>query len=136
MSEDKLKRFKNKIDTSFKDYDTLIVKYSTQKNSTERMLLKRIIFLTNNHKLKSRKSNVFIGVYFSNEFLTMPYSDLINLDTYLKEKIYNLPSSTNSNLINKLKELSFENGFKEKKIVRFNTESFKNGKMIQIWKNL
>jgi hypothetical protein len=136
MSEDKLKRFKNKIDTSFTDYDTLIVKYSTQKNSTERMLLKRIIFLTNNHKLKSRKSNVFIGVYFSNEFLTMPYSDLIYLDTYLKEKVSNLPNSTNNNLINKLKELSFENGFKEKKIVRFNTESFKNGKMIQIWKNL
>lgn len=136
MSEDKLKRFKDKIDASFSDYNTLITKYSTEKNHTERMLLKRIKFLTNNHKLKSRKSNVFIGVYFSNEFLTMPYSDLIDLDTYLKEKISNLDSSTNSNLIDKLKELSFENGFKIKKIVRFNTESFKNGKMIQIWKNL
>ena len=35
------------------------------KSVTERMLLKRIKFLTNNHQLFRRKSNVFIGIYFS-----------------------------------------------------------------------
>jgi hypothetical protein len=136
MSDDKLERFKKKIDTSFSDYNTSILKYSTEKNSTERMLLKRIKFLTNNHQLFRRKSNVFIGVYFSNEFLSLPLSDLITLDDYLKNKISALPASTNNKLIDKLNKLSFENGFKTKSIVRFNTDSFKNGKMIQIWKNL
>jgi hypothetical protein len=136
MSDDKLKRFKNKMEKSFSDYLTSISKYATEKNPTERMLLKRIKFLTNNHQLFRRKSNVFIGIYFSNEFLSMPYSDLLELDLYLKDKISTLPASTNSKLIDKLDKLSFENGFKTKSIVRFNMDSFKNGKMIQIWKNL
>lgn len=136
MSDDKFERYKNKIDTSFDDYNSAIIKYSSTKNPTERMLLKRIKFLTNNHKLKSRKSNVFIGVFFSNEYLTNPLSDLTKLDIYLKEKISTLPVSTNSKLIGKLNQFSFENGFKTKTIVRFNTDSFTNGKMIKIWKNL
>jgi hypothetical protein len=136
MSDEKLGRYKKKIDTSFDDYNSAIIKYSSTKNPTERMLLKRIKFLTNNHKLKSRKSNVFIGVFFSNEYLTNPLSDLIELDNYLKEKISTLQASTNSKLIDKLNLLSFKEGFKTKSIVRFNTNSFTNGKMIKIWKNL
>ncbi|WP_422091707.1 antiviral reverse transcriptase Drt3a [Tenacibaculum ovolyticum] len=136
MSDDKLKRYKNKIDTSFNDYNSAIIKYSSTKNPTERMLLKRIKFLTNNHQLFRRKSNVFIGVFFSNEYLTNPLSDLTELDIYLKDKISVLPATTNGKLINKLNKLSFENGFKTKSIVRFNTESYTNGKMIKIWKNL
>ena len=136
MSDDKLKRYKNKIDTSFNDYNSAIIKYSLTKNPTERMLLKRIKFLTNNHQLFRRKSNVFIGVFFSNEYLTNPLSDLTELDIYLKDKISVLPATTNGKLINKLNKLSFENGFKTKSIVRFNTESYTNGKMIKIWKNL
>lgn len=136
MSEVKLQRFKTKIDLSFVDYDKLITKYSTEKNPTERMLLKRIKFLTNNHQLFRRKSNVFIGVYFSNEFLSMPYLDLIELDIHLKDRISTLPATTNIKLLEKLNNLSFESGFKTKSIVRFNADSFKDGKMIQIWKNL
>lgn len=136
MSDEKLQRFKNKIDAAFSDYDTFIVKYATEKNAIERMLLKRIKFLTNNHQLFRRKSNVFIGIYFSNEFLTETFSDLIDLDEYLKAKIIALPVSTNNKLINKLNKHSFIDGFKKKTIVRFNTDSFKNEKMLSIWKNL
>lgn len=136
MSDDKLKRYKNKIDKSFSDYDANILKYATQKNATERMLLKRIKFLTKNHRLFRRKSNVFIGVYFSNEFLTEPYSDLITLDKYLKQKISALPATTNNKLRTKLSLLSFKEGFVSKSIIRFNIDSFKNGKMIEIWKGL
>lgn len=136
MSDEKLQRYKNKIDTSFDNYSSEIIKYISVKNPTERLLLKRIKFLTNNHQLFRRKSNVFIGVFFSNEYLTSPHSDLIELDLYLKAKISTLPITTNNKLIDKLNNLSFENGFKTKSIVRFNTDSFKNGKMIEIWKNL
>lgn len=136
MSDEKHKRFKDKIDAAFSDYSTLIVKYSIEKNATERMLLKRIKFLTNNHQLFRRKSNVFIGIYFSNEFLTKPFLDLVELDKYLKTKILALPTSTNNKLIDKLKKLSFVEGFEKKTIVRFNTDSFKNDKMLSIWKNL
>ncbi len=136
MSDDKLQRFKDKIDASFAEYNALVIKYATEKNATEKMLLKRIKFLTNNHQLFRRKSNVFIGIYFSNEFLSEPFPDLIELDKYLKMKISTLPVSTNIKLVNTLNNFSFENGFKNKSIVRFNTDSFKNGKMLQIWKNL
>jgi hypothetical protein len=136
MSDEKIQRYKNKMDTSFDDYNSAIIKYIAVKNPTERLLLKRIKFLTNNHQLFRRKSNVFIGVFFSNEYLTNPLSDLIELDLYLKAKTSTLPITTNNKLIGKLNNLSFENGFKTKSIVRFNTDSFKNGKMIKIWKNL
>jgi hypothetical protein len=136
MSDDKLQRFKDKIDASFAEYNTLVIKYATEKNATERMLLKRIKFLTNNHQLFRRKSNVFIGIYFSNEFLSEPFLDLIELDKYLKMKISALPVSTSIKLVDTLNKFSFENGFIKKSIVRFNTDSFKNGKMLQIWKNL
>lgn len=134
MSDDKLQRFKDKIDTSFAEYNALLIKYATEKNATERMLIKRIKFLTNNHQLFRRKSNVFIGIYFSNEFLSDPHPDLIELDKYLKMKITTLPVSTSIKLVNTLNIFSFENGFKKKSIVRFNTDSFKNSKMLQIWK--
>ncbi len=136
MSDDKLQRFKDKIDATFAEYNAFVIKYATEKNATERMFLKRIKFLTNNHQLFRRKSNVFIGIYFSNEFLSKPFPDLIELDKYLKMKISTLPVSTSIKLVDKLNDFSFENGFKKKSIVRFNTDSFKNGKMIQIWKNL
>lgn len=136
MSDAKLQRFKDKIDASFAEYNTLVIKYATEKNATERMLLKRIKFLTNNHQLFRRKSNVFIGIYFSNEFLSEPFLDLIELDKYLKMKISALPVSTSIKLVDTLNKFSFENGFIKKSIVRFNTDSFKNGKMLQIWKIL
>lgn len=136
MSEDKLQRFKNKIDNSFSDYQTFVIKYSAAKNATERMLYKRIKFLTNNHHLSSRKKNVFIGVYFSNQFLTNPFSDLVELDTYLKNKLATLPPTFNSKILAKMNSLSFEKGFKSKSIEYFNNETFANRKMLQIWKNL
>lgn len=136
MSDDKFQRYKNKIDTSFSDYSTNLLKYASEKNSTERMLLKRLKFLTKNHRLLRRKSNVFIGVYFTNEFLTEPYIDLMELDKHLKQQISILPATTNGKLRAKLNLLSFEIGFRTKSIVRFNIDSFKNGKMIQIWKGL
>lgn len=136
MSDEKLKKFKDKVDAAFSDYSKMIVKYATQKNATERMLLKRIKFLSNNHQLFRRKSNVFIGIYFSNEFLTQPFLDLGELDEYLKDKILALPASTNRELINKLKKQSFSKGFKDKSIGRFNTNSFTIEKMLIIWNNL
>ena len=35
MSDDKLQRFKDKIDTSFAEYNALLIKYATEKNATE-----------------------------------------------------------------------------------------------------
>ncbi|MDA3778697.1 MAG: RNA-directed DNA polymerase [Bacteroidales bacterium] len=136
MSDEKLNRYKEKVKTSFDDYILCLVKYSSAKNSTERMLFKRIKFLTNNHQLLRRKSNVFIGIYFSNEFLTTPLNDLKLLDEYLIEKISNLAITTNTLLVKKINGLSFSKGFMDKNIVQFNTESFKSGKIIEIWKNL
>jgi hypothetical protein len=136
MSDEKLQRYKNKINTSFSDYNTNILKYASVKNTTERMLYKRLKFLTKNHRLFRRKSNVFIGVYFSNEFLTEPYADLTQLDNYLKQKTLTLPTPTNSKLRAKINALSFKKGFRTKSIVRFDIDSFKNGKMIKIWKGL
>lgn len=138
MSDNKLQRYKTKIELAFQDYNSSLGKYVGIEKGVSKLLLLRIKFLTNNFQLLRRKSNVFIGVYFSNEFLSFPYEDLKELDLRLTEQITLLPNTTRSNelLIEKLSKMSFEKGFKEKRIVQFSTDSFKTNKILKIWNNL
>ena len=103
-----------------------------------KLLLQRIKFITTNFQLQRRKSNVFIGVYFSNEFLNASLEDLKTLDKNLESEVNLLPDVTKPQklLKSKLKKLSFEQGFNEKRIVQFKIDSFKKNKILKIWTNL
>lgn len=138
MSDNKLKRYEDKIIESFNDYSLNRVKYLGLENGINKILLQRIKFLTNNFQLVRRKSNVFIGIYFSNEFLN-DFEDLKKLDYLLKNKISTISTISttgNTNLTDKLNKLSFEKGFVDKHFLKFNFKSFQNGKVLSIWKNL
>lgn len=141
MSDAKLERIKEKIRLSFEDYKNDIAKYAGKERNTARKLIQRIKILTHNFRLYRRKSNVLIGIYFSNEFLTPDLKDLKTLDTFLNNEII-----TNTGLSAKtsiaLSNLSFEQGFKHKKTLNFNfNQKFKRGsvsiqEIIKIWKAL
>lgn len=135
MSENKLERYKNKIITSFENFAEGKVKFAGKHNSINRLLLLRIKFLTNNFQLFRRKKNVFVGIYFSNEFLNSN-SDLRTLDKKLREEIQKIDVAGNEKLVEKLRNLSFEMGFKDKRFLNFNFKSFQNSKVLGIWKNL
>lgn len=137
MSEDKVLKYKQKIDLAFDDFQQKKIQYVGKENKTNRLLIRRIKFLANNSQLVRRKSNVFVGIFFSNEYLTPPYPNLIELDTHLKDQIDTLENTIgNTVLIQKLKALSFIDGFANKKFIRFNPKAFQNGKTLGIWKNI
>lgn len=135
MSENKLERYKNKIITAFEDYSSEKIKYIGRESKVNRMLLLRMKFLTNNFQLFRRKKNVFVGIYFSNEFLNSN-EELRILDKLLKEEITKIVSPLNIKLVAKLNQLSFEKGFGEKRFLNFNFKSFQNDKVLGIWKKL
>ncbi len=138
MSEAKLNRYKQKIELAFENYKDGLKKYPTKTKGISQTLNSRIRFLTTNFRLKRRKDNVFLGVYFSNEFLTQDLSDLKILDQVLKNEIGLMPKVSKSDLaiVRKLDTYSFEKGFKERIFSKFNDSTFKNDKFLNIWKNL
>ena len=135
MSDSKFERYINKIKSSFEDFNIEKAKYTSDHSGINRLLLQRMKFLTNNFQLVRRKDNVFVGVYYSNEFIN-DYSNLIELDKILKNQITLITPIGKLTLINKLKQLSFHNGFKEKSFLKFNFRAFQNEKVLKIWKNL
>lgn len=135
MSPNKFERYKMKVELAFQDYLSSKVKYSGFENRINRLLLQRIKFLTNNFRLSRRKSNVLVGVYFSNEFLDNE-NDLERLDDILSSEIQKIEDTSPIKLIEKLKSQSFKKGFKEKTFLKFHYEPFENRKFLSIWKNI
>ena len=135
MSDNKFDRYCNKIRASFDDFRIEKTKYKFNDNGINKLLLQRLKFLTNNFQLVRRKDNVFVGVYYSNEFIN-ELTNLTKLDKILKIEIASITLISKPTLISKLQELSFHNGFKEKCFLKFNFRAFQNEKVLKIWKKL
>ena len=138
MSEKKLNRYSDKIKMAFLDYRQGLIKYNGKETQIRKLLISRIKYLSTNSRLNSRKQNVLIGIYFSNEFLTEPFSDLTYLDTLLRNEINKLPTlrDKDKKLVKKLKTFNFSKSFKQKKFSKFNNAQFENDKLLKIWKYL
>lgn len=142
MSDKKYNRYKSKIKISFKEFRSDIIKYTPNTSKANNKLVQRIKILTSNFRLFSRKDNVLIGIYFSNEFLTKELEDLVKLDKFLRSEIKSVSAISSKISKNKLDTLSFTNGFNNKHTVNFNfNQKQKRGavkidKIINIWKDL
>ncbi|MFG0268799.1 antiviral reverse transcriptase Drt3a [Pseudomonas sp. zjy_14] len=115
MSAAKLKKYRDRIEKSFVDYHAKAA-FIPQKAAKE--LIMRCLFLTGNMRLFNRKSNAFIGVYYSNKYIT-DVSQLRGLDRFLGSKVNLL---TDVGLKRRLSRMSFEKGFAEKVFRNFNTK--------------
>ncbi|CAG8868998.1 MULTISPECIES: antiviral reverse transcriptase Drt3a [Pseudomonas] len=115
MSAARLKKYRDRIEKSFNDYNA---KCAFIPNKAADELVMRCMFLTGNMRLFNRKSNAFIGVYFSNKYIT-DFSQLQGLDRYFSAKVGTL---TNVRLKRKLSRMSFEKGFTQKVFINFNTK--------------
>lgn len=107
LSTNKVNKYKSRIEKSFSDYSKKRL-YIPTKAANE--LIVRSLFLTGNMRLFNRKSNAFIGVYFSNKHITDTVQ-LKGLDYFFQNKVNGL---TSESLKRKLAKLSFEKGFKDK----------------------
>lgn len=141
MSDDKLERNKNKIIESFKTFKEGISKFAGKEKQTNKLLIQRIKILTHNFQLYRRKSNVFVGIFFSNEFLTC-LTDLETLDKILKDEITSVSHLLSVQTKSTLEDFSFVKGFKTKKMVKFNfNKNAKRGvfnieRTLKIWDDL
>ena len=110
LSLKKFNKYKDRIDKSFADY--IKKEKFVAKKAAEELYI-RALYLTGNMRLFNRKSNAFIGVYFSNKFIT-DTKQLKGLDAMYQAKVRGISDPA---LARRLAKLSFVEGF-EKKIFR------------------
>ncbi|HCG7067804.1 TPA: RNA-directed DNA polymerase [Vibrio parahaemolyticus] len=126
LSNKKKQKIRNRINYSFDHYNQ--TSKAIPKRSY-RLLLSRIRFLTGNTRLYNSKSKAFVGIYFSNKFIT-DTSDLHGLDMFLLNKVNNL---NDNKLKNRLRKFSFQKGFEEKIFRKFSIEELSD--ISKAWKN-
>lgn len=117
MSSNKVQKIRSRIDKTFDDYNQSFSK--TPKRAVKNILL-RMKFLTGNTRLYNSKSKAFVGIYFSNRFIT-DLSDLNGLDSYLSNKINGLQ---NQKLKKRIGRFSFSKGFEDKIFRKFSFIEF------------
>ncbi|VVN37401.1 antiviral reverse transcriptase Drt3a [Pseudomonas fluorescens] len=127
LSQRKFDKYKTRIDKAFSDYSSKC-SFIPKKAAEELML--RSLFLTGNMRLFNRKSNAFIGVYFSNKYIT-DTGQLSGLDRFYHNKVAGIASPS---LKRKLSKLSFVKGFKEKLFRSFDPEQL--SELSRGWKHV
>lgn len=128
LSTHKISRIRARMDAVFAAY---VANKAYNKRKEDRMLLKRLRYLAGNTKLQNRKSNILIGIYFSNTLVNC-FSQLKKLDSEHNKKLIKLQLS--STLMNRFKSVSFEIGFKEKMFFILTQSDFKE--ISECWKGV
>ncbi|EJG1746508.1 antiviral reverse transcriptase Drt3a [Vibrio sp. 1733] len=126
LSNSKSKKIRNRINKTFDEYHNSFKK--TPRRAYRNILL-RLRFLTGNTRLYNSKSKAFVGIYFSNKFIN-DTSDLNGLDNFLTHKINGLQDQK---LKNRISNLSFEKGFKDRIFRKFSIQDLSN--ISKVWKN-
>lgn len=112
LSHKKKVKLKERLNQSFSYFQK---EYKNTPRVAFRNLLLRIRFLTGNTRLFNSKSNAFVGIYFSNKFIT-DTSDLAALDRYFEHKLNSLADERHKNRLNKM---SFLKGFENRVFRKF-----------------
>ncbi|MFK7004410.1 hypothetical protein BWK63_10320 [Flavobacterium covae] len=108
LSQNKIRKYFNKINLSFKHFTN---KKSHNRKNAFRLLSARINYLTSNTKLRNNKDKVFVGIYYSNPFLSSDVS-LERLQRILQWYIDRAGFTNNEKQI--MLKYSFIDGFKKK----------------------
>jgi len=125
LTQDKINRYKTKIKNSLDIYN----RYK-DKNKAYRHLKNRVKFLTGNTRLINNKSNVLVGIYFSNTLLTKP-DTLKILDKYLIWYIKRNVKKTSHK--EALLKYSFFEGFTEKENRFYTFDKYQLRQIVKIW---
>lgn len=146
LSDSKKRKIKRRVDVSI---NAFLYQAYKSKRKAEKLLTNRIRFLTGNTKLFGLKSGMYVGIYFSNQFMNK-MDDLVELDQYLGESIDKLSKTLSAAtpifevVLDRLATFSFENGFKEKLFTEYaiksnntlvvNSSNLRN--IVKVWKDV
>jgi len=127
LSSKKITRYRRRITSSIADY----IHFSKiNEKSARKLLIKRIRFLAGNTRLLNNKSNILVGVYYSNNLLTT-VNDFGAIDAFFLNELRNL---TNPILITRLSKFSFKDGFTKKNFSKFSTGDLTE--IFKIWRRI
>ena len=126
LTKEKVLKYTSRLSKSFDAYHKTS-KFNGQK--ARKLLVKRIRFLTSNTRLLNNKKNTIVGVYFSNRLLD-DLKSFTTIDQHLQDKISEIAHDT---LKKRLCNLSFSEGFSQRRYARFTTAELK--KITMVWKH-
>lgn len=126
------KRLK-KINIAFEKWLAKKPDSSNPNLGLDNLLVSRIQYLAGNTKLSNSKNTVAIGIYFSNSILDLNSRSIKSFNTRLIWQTNRHGSKMTSNLKNKLRDINFESGFKERTFFRFNQK--KLDKIVRCWED-
>lgn len=127
LSSEKIKRNKKRIDLAFEQYEH---RKKRNKKAAEKLLSKRVLFLTGNTRLIGSKNHAMVGIFYSNSLLTADSVSLVRLDDYLRNKVNVL---NDGGLKRRLKRMSFKAGFAQRVFARFSTKEL--SEIVEAWKH-
>jgi hypothetical protein len=119
ISDKRLEKIKGRIFQSFIFYK-INQTIPTIRQKAKWLLIHQISFLTGNTRLIHNKSNILIGIYYSNSLLNDNDKVLTDLDEFLNKYIKNYIVEDDE-LKQRLFEFSFTEGFRTKRYARFKT---------------
>lgn len=118
LTRNKLKKYIRRITNAIDEYNK---QKKFNSKAARRILIHRLNFLTGNTRLENNKSNVLLGIYYSNSLLSQPLDDLVALDLFFYKKIDRFIDDENLRI--RLKKFSFQKGFEERKYVNFSSKT-------------
>lgn len=119
FSDNKIKKIKKRIFRSFSMYK--INKLYNNPSQSKWLLIHQISFLTGNTRLIHNKSNILVGIYYSNNLIADSCPDLIKLDRFLHFAIKRYVVD-DAKLLHRLCNYSFQKGFRTRRYVNFKSK--------------
>jgi len=120
ISERRMKLREKRLELAFSSWGRHAPYALHPNHGLDALLTDRLRYLSGNIRLRHSKSNVVVGIYFSNSALDVASPQLRELDAALATLIkINAPRMTNE-LRDRLERISFEQGFREKSFLRAN----------------
>ena len=128
LSSKKFSKIIARMDAAIAEYNA---SKARNKRKADRLLCRRIKYLTSNTKLHNRKSKVLVGIFFSNPLVNND-AKLQQLDMELEKRLKNLNFTEAQKPF--FANLSFKSGFESKKITLLSPEDLKE--VCRCWKGI
>lgn len=134
LTDRRLSRKTQRIDIAFEQWLNSKPNRSSPNFGVEGLLAERIRYLASNTRLINSKSNVAVGIYFSNSALEDDAKDLDILDETLADRLAKYESRMSPTLKAKLGKISFRDGFKYRTFIRYRRRKLE--RIVNCWKGL
>lgn len=134
LTTKRLNRKTQRIEIAFKQWLKSKPSSLSPNFGVEGLLAERIRYLASNTRLLNSKSNVAVGIYFSNSALEKDSRDLEILDETLTDLLAKYDTKMSPTLKVKLGEISFRDGFKYRTFLRYRRRKLE--RIVNCWKGL